>query len=935
MTPRELIQKWAASSLRERAGSQEHFIDVCRMLGEPTPADVDPDGSWYTFDRGAKKTGGGEGWADVWKRGCFGWEYKGKHKDLDGAYAQLQRYAVALENPPLLVVSDMEKFVIHTNFTNTIHNEHRISLFDLEKEESRHLLKTAFSNPDELKPGKTREWVTQEAAAELTKLAFKLREAKGHDAHVVAHFLNKILFCLFAEDIGILPNQVFTKLLEASLKNPARFRSMAVGLFSAMSGGGDFGPEIIDWFNGGLFDDNLALPLDRDDIRLLIGLAEKDWSAIEPSIFGTLFERGLDPDKRSQLGAHYTDRKSIERIVFPVVLDPLAQEWQQGYERIKVLQEKALKQDIVARTARLPKERTAAKKSATEAFKEADTVYRAFLARLASMRVLDPACGSGNFLYVALQGLHDLEHRAMIEAESLGLHIQFPQVGPEAVAGIEKNPYAAELSRVTIWIGEIQWMLDHGYSLGRNPVLRKLDQIACRDALLNEDGTEAEWPAADVIIGNPPYVGGNRIRQELGDEYVNSLFRIYQGRLSAFSDLVCYWFERARTMIASNMAKRAGLLATQSIRGGVNRSVLERIKASGDIFMAWSDEPWLLDGATVHVALVGFDNGSEQIRTLDGERVDSIYADLTHSVDVTKAGKLQENARLWAYGSQQKGSFDVPAELGSRLLSAKNPLDRDNSEVVRPGINGKQLLQRHGETWVIDFGETMPVSEAAMYEAPFKYVKEVVYKERQGRTERRQQTHWWLHARPSPKYRRMLRNQERYIATPVVSKHRVFVWLGSRVVIDHAIVAFARSDDYFFGVLHSNVHELWARRKGTQVRDAASGFRYTPSTTFDTFPMPWSPGKEPNGAEIERISEAAKELVEKRNSWLNPRNASTDELKDRTLTNLYNNNPQWLQDVHGKLNRAVLSAYGWPHDISDEAILQRLLDLNHQRASYC
>jgi hypothetical protein len=269
---------------------------------------------------------------------------------------------------------------------------------------------------------------------------------------------------------------------------------------------------------------------------------------------------------------------------------------------------------------------------------------------------------------------------------------------------------------------------------------------------------------------------------------VEDLFRVYQGRLSAFSDFVCYWFERSREMVEAKKAKRVGLLSTQSIRGGVNRTVLERIKAIGSIFMAWSDREWLLDGATVHVAFVGFDNGTESSRTLDGQSVSEINADLTHSADLTHAVTLRENSELWAYGSQQKGSFDISGATAEELLKSLNPAACDNTKVVRPSVNGKQLLQREANTWVIDFGEDMPKTEAALYEAPFEYVKRVVYPERKDRNEKRQRTHWWLHARPSPKYRRTLRDQTRYIATPVVSKHRVFVWLDNRVLVDHAIV---------------------------------------------------------------------------------------------------------------------------------------------------
>jgi len=933
------------------------------MLNEPTPAELDPNGEWYTFDRGVAKTGSGNGWADVWKRGYFGWEYKSKHKDLNAAYAQLQRYAVALENPPLLVVSDMETFVVHTNFTNTVHEQHVIGLLDLEKEKPRHLLKTAFSNPDQLMPGKTRERLTEEAASEFTKLALKLRESKGYAPQTVAHFVNKILFCLFAEDIGLLPNRLFKKLLEAALKTPSRFQHMAANLFTAMSSGGDFGPEIIDWFNGGLFDDALTLPLDQEDIRSLLGLSGKDWSSIEPSIFGTLFERGLDPDKRSQLGAHYTDRKSIERIVYPVVLDPLAQEWEENRDKLKTLQEKGWRQDVVSKTANSLKERTTAKRVATEAFKEADAIYRGFLAKLAGVRVLDPACGSGNFLYVALQGLHDLEHQVMIEAESLGLHMQFPQVGPEAAMGIELNTYAAELSRVTLWIGEIQWMLDHGYSLGRNPVLRKLDHVACRDALLNPDGSEAQWPDADFIVGNPPFLGNKRMIAELEEEYVSTLRKLFKVTMSPGSDLVAFWFDKARREIESGRCLRAGLVATNSIRGGQNREVLSSIERCTQIFDAWSDEPWILDGANVRVSIVCFGKTRATEPMLNGKRVARICCDLTEgysgsAIDFTAAATLPENLDVMFMGTTMVGAFEVPGALARQWL--RMPLNvngRPNSDVVRPRMNALSMMRGASDNWVIDFGPEMLESEAALYEAPYEYIKTHVLPERKTNRRKSYAEYWWRFGETRPRLRALSRSLRRFIATPAHSKHRVFAFVPSAVVVDHAVFVIVRDDYTTFGILHSRCHELWALRMGTTLEDRP---RYTPTSTFETFPFP--AGLEPNvpaahyasDVRATAIAKTAENLNSLREAWLVPpdlvirtpeivpglpdritavSDAAACELKTRTLTNLYNAKPSWLSNAHKRLDDAVAVAYGWAEDISDDEVLNRLLALNMERSS--
>ncbi|MBA3472406.1 MAG: class I SAM-dependent DNA methyltransferase [Rubrobacter sp.] len=441
----------------------------------------------------------------------------------------------------------------------------------------------------------------------------------------------------------------------------------------------------------------------------------------------------------------------------------------------------------------------------------------------------------------------------------------------------------------------------------------------------NGEPKEPEWPEADVIVGNPPFLGGNKIRAELGGEYVEDLFELYKGCVPAFADLVCYWFERARRQVEEGKARRVGLLATNSIRGGVNRRVLERTKDTGDIFFAESDRPWILNGAAVRVSMVGFDNGSESEKRLGGAPVQKINADLTGDLELSAAQRLNENAGLCFYGSQQKGSFDITPAQAKELLAEPNPFGLDTKQVVRPATNGAQLLRRTSETWVIDFGVSMSLEEAALYEAPFEYVKRVVYPERQNRSEKRQREYWWLHARPSPRYRKIIESQALYMASPVVSKHRIFVWLDRNVLADHQLVVFALEDNYSFGVLHSRAHELWALRMGTFL-GVGNDPRYTPTTCFETFPFP-----EPNEEQRAEISAAAKRLDELRRNWLNPEGASEAELKKRTLTNLYNQRPTWLANAHARLDAAVYAAYGWPADLPDEEVLKNLLALNLER----
>ena len=916
-TPAEFAKKWDGNTRTERAASQEHFIDLCRMLGVPTPNEADPTGDEYAFEKGAEKTAGGDGFADVWKRGHFAWEYKGKHKDLKAAYQQLLQYREALENPPLLVVCDLDRFEIHTNFTNTPAIVHA---FDLEclladPSEPLRLLRAVMQHPEELRPGKTRDELTAEAAEEFASLAERLRE-RGHDPHDVAHFLNKLLFCMFAEDAGLLPAGLLRRLAAAAPNDPSVFTDGLSELFAKMSErGGLFGAEPIDWFNGGLFDSGAVLPLTTNEIATIDKVSRLDWSQVEPAIFGTLFERGLDPSKRTQLGAHYTDRASIMRLIEPVLLTPLRRDLEATQARVE-----ALVAEGKTITARTPADRNPV------------AVFNAFLQRLRAVRVLDPACGSGNFLYLALQALKDLEREAILWASlTMNTPMQFPEVGPQAVLGIELNSYAAELARVVIWIGEIQWMISNGFAYLRDPILKPLDTIEQRDAVLDlsDPGhpSEPAWPSATVIIGNPPFLGGKLVRTNLGSEYVDALFKVYEGRVPREADFVCYWHEKARAMVEAGTVRRAGLLSTQGIRGGANRRVLERMKASGDIFTAWADEPWVLEGAAVHVSFVGFDDGSESERHLDGHPVATINADLTSGIDLTRVHRLPENRGIAFMGDTKGGPFDIPAEAAAALLAMPNPDGRSNADVVRPWVNGLDLTRRPRNMWIIDFGTAMTMEEAALYEGPFEYVKEHVMPTRVNNRRAAYAARWWLHVEPRTEMRKALSGLPRCIGTPRLTKHRLFVWLSSQTLPDSQVIIFARDDDYFFGVLHSSVHELWARGLGTQLREVESGFRYTPTTTFETFPFP----AEPSAESINEIEAAARRLNDLRVGWLDPPGLSPGELAKRTLTNLYNAPPTWLAQAHERLDRAVHTAYGWPYPLDDAEVLARLLEINLAR----
>ena len=986
MTPQAFIAKWHGNSLSEKAGAQPFFLDLCDLLGVAKPHDPDN----YCFERGATRTGAGGGWADVWKRNCFAWESKAPGKDLGLALRQLMTYALALDNPPLLVVSDRSRIEIHTHFTGTPSEVHSIELAAIGQPENLQKLRWLFDSPERFKPRRTTYAVTEEAAARMGELATRLT-GQGLDPQQVAHFLIQCVFCMFSEDARLLPEKLFETVLDKSNPDGAKAQSRLTKLFEAMRSGGDFALETIPWFNGGLFKQIDVPPLTTEDVVQLLNAARMGWGEIEPAILGTLFERGLNPDMRSQLGAHYTDPATILKLIRPVIEAPLLAEWQPVKANIAALMDHYIKGGKGSQTAH----------------RDAQQAFAGFIQRLKAYRVLDPACGSGNFLYLALKTLKDLEHRVGYEAEALGLHRELViETSPANVQGIELNPYAAELARVTVWIGEIQWMLAHGYAIKDNPILQALDHIENRDAVLDVkgeglrvkgDACEPEWPAVDTIVGNPPFLGDKKMRAELGDDYTEALRRQYEGRVPGGADFVTYWFEKARAQIEAGKAQRAGLVATNSIRGGASRKVLERIVATAPIFEAWSDEAWINNGAAVRVSLVCFGHrpvrpgpvegpvsastGSARTAVLDGKPVSKIHADLTSTnevsgtLDLTQARQLEENTGIAFIGTQKTGAFDIPGELAREWLKQPNPNGQPNSQVVKPWANGQDLTRRPSDTWIVDFGIGLAEAKASLFEAPYRHLQEHVQVGRNGKRESIA-SKWWLHTRPRPDMRQALANHSRYIATPRVAKHRLFVWLSTLVLPDSRLTVIARSDDVSFGILSSRFHTIWSLATCSW-HGVGNDPTYNAQSVFETFPFPdgltprdtaaaperASPTCYAEAALAENIAAAAAQLNTLRETWLNPpewvdwvrtpeeeqagfplrpvaRPGHEAELKKRTLTHLYNaraaGQAAWLDHAHRVLDEAVANAYGWTDytpEMADEEILKRLLALNLERSA--
>ncbi len=1057
MTPQDFITKWRpggpAYALNEEQGAQSHFIDLCDLLGVPKPGSE----AGYKFEEKSALIGGRTGYADVFKQGAFAWENKAPGKNLDAALKQLLTYSLALSNPPILVVCDRLTIRIHTQFTGHPTETHSVELEELEQPEKLALLRRIWLEPESFRPKKTSRDITEAAAKSFATLADGLRKrfkapdgtgvpnkdthpdaAQSH-ADDVAHFLTQCLFCFFAEDVGLLPGRMFEGLVNNRRLTSELLTEGLSKLFTTMRDGGMYGNDHIPWFNGGLFKTIKVPPLTVLDTTELRNAAALNWSAIDVSIFGTLFERGLDPSKRSQLGAHYTDPATIQRIIEPVLTRPLLQIWE------------LLTPVLIGLLAK-------SRKKSDANYKAAHAKFIEWLDQLKNYRVLDPACGSGNFLFLGLKALKDIEHKSHLDAAAMGLDREADLVtGPHNMLGIELNEYAAELARVTVWIGELQWRLQHGYEFKTNPVLEPLDHIECRDALIsfvpdsgdsearagqtpaahtlrflksppvsappaplsttnsgrnleagksessgsnlgsdpspqgagsdpNLRAIEASWPWASIVIGNPPFLGDKKMRSELGDHYTEALRGVYAGRVPGGADLVTYWFEKARTAIEKNGLGAAGLVSTNSIRGGKNRVVLDAIAKTTRIYEAWSDEGWVNEGAAVRVSLIAFGHANQAVK-LDGIGIEQIYTDLTAptalggSTDLSLAKPLSENSGTCFIGTQKGGAFEIEGSVARAWLKLPNVNGRSNADVVRPWTNGQDLTRRNSGQWIVDFGAHTAETIASEYETPFQHTVAYVKPARANLSRDGHRVYWWRHAESRPGMRAALATLPRYIASPRVAKFRSFVWQALTTLTDSAAVAIAVADDTTFGILHSRLHELWSLRVGTSLEDRP---RYTPTTCFETFPFPQ--GLTPfdtahqkteviaSGALIpadisisstrtvaEKIATAAKRLNDLREAWLNPpewtqvvpevtplgmtaspypdrilpKQGHEKDLAVRTLTKLYNARPAWLDAAHKALDEAVAAAYGWADytaDMPDEEILKRLLALNLERA---
>jgi hypothetical protein len=1025
------IAKWAAAGAAERANKDMFLTELCGVLGvaPPNPAMSDAERDTYVFEREARLAHeGGEatiGRIDLYKQGCFILEAKqasgegssklGKAKRgtpawnilMKEAYGQALGYARSFDRPePFIIVCDIGHcFDLYATFDGTSNyrpfpnaQASRIFLRDLTKHAD--TLRRVFEEPLDLDPSRHSMKVTREVAAHLAALAKKL-EDDGNNQELVAQFLMRCLFTMFAEDVGLLPEGIFTKALkEQWLPNPTAFPGGVASLWRTMNEGGEVFGVVgkILRFNGGLFASPKALALDKKALALLLQAAECNWADVEPAIFGTLLERALGPEERRAFGAHFTPRAYVERLVRPTIEEPLRADWDvvQAHVRQIVVTAEHAKTD----------------KASKDKLKEAVAVVREFHQKLCHTRVLDPACGSGNFLYVTLDLFKRLEGEVLVLLESLGetqtmLHMESVRVTPAQFHGIEIKRWGKEIAELVLWIGYLQW---HFRTYGKTirpeePILRDYKNIECRDAVLAYDGErepmcdekgepvthwdgesmkanpvtgeqvpdeskrvpvysyknprKAEWPEADFIVGNPPFIGNKLMRSALGDGYVEPLRAIHED-MPETADFVMYWWNMAAHRVRVGKARRFGFITTNSITQTFNRRVLQahlETEAPLSLVFAIPDHPWVDSGtgAAVRIAMTVAQAGASAgvlqrvVRETEGDdevvevdlvgRSGRIHPDLSIGADVGSARPLRANAELSFQGV-------IPLGEGFRLsrhdLSAKGfDPHGDLPRVVRPMVIGRDIAQRPEERWVIDFFGLSEAEAEKQYPSLFQHLLVHVKPERDLNRRDTRRKNWWLFGENAPKMRRALSGLGRFIATIETSRHKPFVFLDARYLADHKVYAVASDDACILGVLSSKVHGIWALAAGGHL-GVGNDPTWTNTTCFLPFAFPSTGATQSKG--IEALAESL-DAHRKRQQATHP---------DLTITGMYNVLEKLrsgealtakdkvihehglvsvLKKLHDDLDAAVFDAYGWPRDLTDEQILERLVALNAERAA--
>jgi len=1048
------ITHWTGVTGSERANYQLFVGALCALLDvpQPEPSRDDTRDNAYVFERRVTFAHGdghtSAGFIDCYRRGAFVLEAKkvkaaahtkGFDDALMRARAQAESYARALPasegRPPFLLVVDVGHVIeVYAEFTRSgatytpfpDARSHRIKLADLRDEAIRERLRLLWTEPMALDPARASAKVTRQVSDQLAKLAKSL-EAAGHRPEAVAAFLTRCLFSMFAEDVGLLPKDAegqgaFARLLRQWREQPDTLRQMLAVLWADMDRGG-FSPALaanVLRFNGKLFKgagaDDYVLPLNRQQIDDLLTAAASNWREVEPSIFGTLLERALNPNERHALGAHYTPRAYVERLVLPTVVEPLRAEWSDT-------QAAALLLSIEARSLE--------GKKRDDKLAEARAAVKAFHHRLCTVRVLDPACGSGNFLYVTLEHLKRLEGEVLDQLHALGesqsrLGFEGETVTPQQLLGIEVNERAAALAELVLWIGYLQWHIRTFDSASvAEPVIHDYRNIECRDAVLAWDAQEpmrddagnlvtrwdgettkvhpvtgakvpdetalvpqwryinprpAEWPAADFIVGNPPFIGSKRMRAALGDGYVDAVQAAWPAIPEA-TDFVMRWWHHAALLVRAGRVQRFGLITTNTLRQTYVRRAVEPHLVGDDaltIAFAIPDHPWVdaADGAAVRIAMtVGARTAapgrlmevaeehdsageSDDIVVRLSERAGRITADLRVGADLTRAQPLRANLDLCSVGMKTIGAaFQIAHEEAQALgLGTVPGLDQH----IRPYLNGRDLLSERRGKWVIDFFGLDEADVRRRFPAAFQHLLDHAKPERDLNRNAVFRRLWWVIGHPRPQFRAATAGLGRYIATVETSKHRIFAFVPARDVPDSTIVTIALQDALSFGVLASQVHVEWALAMGGRL-GVGNDPRYNKTRCFETFPFPLLEGPE-GAAMAQRIAALGEEI----DAHCKARQAEHPGLG---LTGMYNALAARRAGVHGdardrdadarglvgvlrtlhdELDAAVLDAYGWAdlapaladytpagveaREAAVGELLQRLVDLNARRA---
>ncbi|WP_333783833.1 class I SAM-dependent DNA methyltransferase [Rhizobium etli] len=1020
----EFVARWSnREGGQERANYSLFLTELCDVLGlaHPDPASATHELNDYVFERRVERRMVDDrsevGRIDLYKRGHFILEAKQSRqrsgfeatatgqKDLFNSNAgrahaaeldaidhlmiqarrQAERYAAALPAdhpyPPFLIVCDVGRvFELYADFSgNGRHyaqfpdaNTFRIQLADLEDPEKRNLLRNVWEAPFTLDPAQQTAKVTREIAGRLATIS-KALEGRGFEPRQVAIFLMRCLFTMFVEDVGLLRKKGFTDLLDRCLDDPRRFTFEINDLWKNMDQGG-YSPGIGERllrFNGKLFKSATALPLTVDEIQLLRDASDADWCDLEPAIFGTLFEQALDASERRRLGAHYTPRAYVERVVNATIIEPLTQDWIE-YQSAA---ERALRSGM----------RTAAIREIED-----------FLKHLSSVRVLDPACGTGNFLYVALRRMKQLEGEVLKQLHDIGgdevvAEAENLTVKPEQFFGMELNGRAVEIAELVLWIGYIQWHMRTRTTVPPEPVIGSADHVQEKDALLtwadypnrhlkrdrlgrpvsdqrgNEiyafpNASRPDWPMADFIVGNPPFIGGKDIRGRLLGGYAEALWKA-NPQINPSADFVMYWWDRAAELLVQkgSRLRRFGFVTTNSITQVFQRRVLERHLTSQSpvsLLLAIPDHPWTKatkDAAAVRIAIsvaaAGEHKGTLRQVVSEGaldtdepkivfiEKSGIINADLTIGADVTKATSLTANAGLCSPGMKLHGdgfiiNRDKAIELGLGRLPG---LERH----IREYRNGRDLAARPRNVMVIDFFGLNAASVRQTYPQAYQHLLETVKPERDRNNRASYREKWWQFGEPRREIRPALDGIERYIATVETSKHRIFQFLDAEVMPDNMLVTIASDDAFHLGVLSSLPHVLWALRAGGR-QGVGNDPRYSKSRCFEPFPLPDTTTT--LRAKIVSLAEeldATRKLVLAENSDLTltgiynmldaARSGSSLTSKERELHR--RGRILILKDLHEQIDQAVMQAYGWATTLTEDEILERLVDLNLQRAS--